>query len=601
MTNWRSRLPEAILEQVDAAVTGARAGDPAGKASLVSMLKSSPKKTLLCVAAALRFEELGHPDIALDMWRSATRFDPRDPDLWRALAERTTGAEARGHRDRARRVAKATSWWKSAKQAYDAERYADALRALRKACRLVPEDKQARWDLLLRLIDAGQLDEAIDRALAIRKDDPSHPHAVDAGRVAAQICWLRGDDDRARELFALYDEESSQAYGFSMLKSHELVAARVRPIEEVASAMHWVARPAPIDVPSPVYHPPFSPPQRTHTVESPPLFVAELRDAEVVEHTGVVMQDDVLVLYDEGMAPDKRQDNMHNYLGWVRGDAAPEAMLSRPFAGAYRVDAAILAGGRAQHNYFHFLLEHLPRLLFAEDLPETRGLPAMVRFHMPSTCVQALEMVLGERRVIPMRPGARYRVERLFVPSMGGLIPDDQRFPIERLMIHPEAVRRVREAFLTRLPPDPSRGGRKIFIPRREGAMRSCSNQSEIQALCEARGFEVVDPAALDFAQQVDLFAHAETVVTTVGAAQTNATFMPEGSRMLCLWGESVPPHYFAGLARVVGMDMTFVRGDQILGSHADPLHRDFRVDPRRFLEALERPAQHDVLEARAS
>jgi hypothetical protein len=115
------------------------------------------------------------------------------------------------------------------------------------------------------------------------------------------------------------------------------------------------------------------------------------------------------------------------------------------------------------------------------------------------------------------------------------------------------------------VPPAPPH---KLFV-RRDAQLRPLTNQAEIEARLQARGFLVVDPARMSLWEQIALFKGATMVVGPLGAALTNIAFCPEGTRVVALTSQSFPDTFFWFIAQHRGLTYEEVRGSDV-GGQAD-------------------------------
>lgn len=99
---------------------------------------------------------------------------------------------------------------------------------------------------------------------------------------------------------------------------------------------------------------------------------------------------------------------------------------------------------------------------------------------------------------------------------------------------------------------------RKIYLSRR-GTGRAPDNEAALESLMTEAGFTIVQPEALSFAEQCQLFAETRFLVGLEGAGLANMLFMPPGGTVLALrslaWGWTV--NCFDELARCGGHQLT--------------------------------------------
>ncbi|HYC03488.1 MAG TPA: glycosyltransferase 61 family protein [Azospirillaceae bacterium] len=183
-------------------------------------------------------------------------------------------------------------------------------------------------------------------------------------------------------------------------------------------------------------------------------------------------------------------------------------------------------------NYWHFLVDVLPRLLVRERMPDLKALPIHLfdlrAFHHEMLALAGVDpdrIVDLRHRVGPDDIQILYRFHRACLPSA---IP------------YAVAYRWLRERFLPQVPPtaDP----RRIYLTRRGSAPKHrIANDADVGALLEGHGFETLQPERLTVRETVALVAGAEIVVAPIGAGTANHMFMPPG----CTWIHLANPDFF--------------------------------------------------------
>jgi capsular polysaccharide biosynthesis protein len=161
-------------------------------------------------------------------------------------------------------------------------------------------------------------------------------------------------------------------------------------------------------------------------------------------------------------------------------------------------------------NYFHWLLDALPRIGLLEDAGEAVH-PLVVPEPLRRFQLESLE-ALG------------YPVDRLTPYAGGQLEPDVLLWPSPAAHIgHP--TRPAVEWLRRRLTRSARAGRRRLYVSRKGQATRAVVNEDELAAALAPYGFERVLPDELSFAAQVALFAEAELIVGPHGAGLANMVF----------------------------------------------------------------------------
>jgi len=266
---------------------------------------------------------------------------------------------------------------------------------------------------------------------------------------------------------------------------------------------------------------------------------------------------------------------------FLHGEAAPEShwvMRRRRFRRPCRLSGtALLLAVASGHNFYHWLIESLPRLRLAAEAgwPVERFDHVLVNELLEPFHHETLAQ-LGVRpeQIRRCRKNRVCRVERLVVPPVPGPPGAPEPWVVEFLRA------RLRPAGA---PPAP----RRLFLSRAGINRRHLVNEPELLAALAARGFEVFRPEERAFAGQAAAFAAAECVVGVHGAAFSHLVFAPPGATVV----ELMPPGYetpcFVNLARLAGVNFHRVTGEPAGPSSASPEWRDLRVDPAAVLACL--------------
>lgn len=237
------------------------------------------------------------------------------------------------------------------------------------------------------------------------------------------------------------------------------------------------------------------------------------------------------------------------------------------------VPALIHFDGFLGANLWHFYCDCLgPLLMLRQSGAVDPDLPVLIHrkvWERPHVRFALSQPALGEVRWLVQEPGQWITTDCLFKADSGR-----------------DGWLRVRDA----LAPAPATlPKRRIFLDRRPSYRRRLTNDVEVRALLERRGFEPVFAEDLSYADQVRLFGETALLVAIHGAGISNILFAPPSLRMIEILSESYAnPHYF-WLSRTLGTAYY----DAILGSRTD-WRGNFAVDPATLDRALERMIAHE-------
>lgn len=252
-----------------------------------------------------------------------------------------------------------------------------------------------------------------------------------------------------------------------------------------------------------------------------------------------------------------------------RGRIAPETFALPPYAeeyrqlgvytrfvlknywlrrGAVRVPSALWAIDNVSDNYFHWIVESLPRLLRAEiELPDQHVLLLPHRFRQLAFVPFTLRAFPHIQRVHWVEARSKVHVARLdHVPRLPPQPPE--RLPDQRELA--EVARRVRRLA------GKKGGSQRIYFSRADAqsGRRRAVNEAEVIRVLRDHDFDIIHNDLAKPWEQIESSAGAEVMVGIHGAALTNVLFLPKGARLLEL---EHPEHHwtvYGKLARMFGI-----------------------------------------------
>lgn len=328
-------------------------------------------------------------------------------------------------------------------------------------------------------------------------------------------------------------------------------------------------------------------------LKAPSVSWLRLENARV-QNGGTVFVDDALVVYEDSADP--RRDFVAGQWTTIFGSQAnPDAALAivNPPA-PIEIPEGILLAGRNDSNWFHWLIEYLPRVLMLGD-GIADDVPLLVTARTPATGIAALR-TLTSRRLVEIDDEQSQTVRILHVLPPPVQILDTTRVPwAQGLCFNPEPLRAMRKAWNIRdidIRDIDIRDGRRVFL-RRKSAHRGLMNEVEIAEIAQRYGLEILDPSDMTFETQRDLFSHSSLLVGASGAVMASYLMMPRGSAIIALTSEALADFILpAAMAQLSGASFTYVTGPTTqplceFDARNNWLHSDFSVDPQVFETAL--------------
>ena len=325
--------------------------------------------------------------------------------------------------------------------------------------------------------------------------------------------------------------------------------------------------------------------QRIEQVTLPALTLFEFRDAKVGATSSAVLLRGGLILE---RIPSADSTRGLFAAGFVLGHGRRTAVVRQ--LPTESLEAGFFLGGNGSFNYYHWLIELLPKLEHLVD----RELPLLVSEDVLriASFQTALSLVAGQRQVIPLRKGRLYRVARLLHINSPILCPFNLKpgyaVEVADFVTRPSALAFLRRRLMTGLDVPEGAERTRLFMGRK--SHRRSYNQDQIFAVFVRHGFRMVFMEELSLIEQRQAVANAEMIAGPTGAAWTNLIFARPATRCLCWMAE--PMAGFAGfsnLAHHLGVTLQYVTYTST-GQTTDELYQmDYWLDPATVEHAMQR------------
>jgi hypothetical protein len=256
------------------------------------------------------------------------------------------------------------------------------------------------------------------------------------------------------------------------------------------------------------------------------------------------------------------------------------------------VEHGFFLSGYGYFNFYHWLIEILPKLHYWQSLPdELRSYPFLIGEDVCHTeqLMEALRYWTEDPAVVMLENDRTYVVGNLLHINAPNSLPfnlqEGQESRVEDSLLRPETVSawRDRVGLGDRLI---DRGGPRLFLAR-EGVRRSY-NQDEVLEIFAGAGFQAVHLEHLTLAEQIELMASAEFIAGPTGAAWAHLVFCSRGTRALCWMAEqSRGFSSYANLAHATGVDLRYVTHPTEARSTGELYSANYQLDPGSIRRAL--------------
>lgn len=329
----------------------------------------------------------------------------------------------------------------------------------------------------------------------------------------------------------------------------------------------------------------------------PEVYLARLENVQVIECSDMVVVNKKTVVYDE-MALDRegKYEERNNLSKLILSRKREPNRISLKYSRDKQhtlPNTAIHFCKDYSFNYFHWLIEALPRLSIIEKFKELDGLPLLIDSTLYPQQIEALEyLTQGKREIIKLKTNHTYQVKNLIYPSCLSHVHNNYYYPVDfshDIVISPLALQYLREKFSPLM--SQTNKGKHFYISRRNvGSTRRLLNDDTVEAFFKDNGYDIVYPEQMTFREQVTLFSEASVVIGASGSAFANMIFASPRTQFFILSANNKQVNFtlFSGLAEQSQSRLGYILGeDKIINNFAET-HNAFEVSTKLLSKAIE-------------
>lgn len=278
----------------------------------------------------------------------------------------------------------------------------------------------------------------------------------------------------------------------------------------------------------------------TDTLCFGPSYVSKFNNAEVIPEYGAVVADGKFLVRETCHLKPCHIPLFHPCIQEINGDSA---LICTTTPKAFDEVDCIYIG--RNNNYYHWLIEELPRLGLIEKARLFQNSPILMDKGASSWQYELLSLLgIEKTRLRSLDFSYPVAFKNLVVPS----------YLSRDMVAHPRAVSFIRNKLLQSDHDLKPTIGKRIYISRGTvTAHRAVLNEGAIRDQFRRANFRFVNTGSLSIAEQIELFADAEVIAGSAGAGLTNVIFAPKAVRLLSLGsGNSLSPT-FASITSAIG------------------------------------------------
>lgn len=185
---------------------------------------------------------------------------------------------------------------------------------------------------------------------------------------------------------------------------------------------------------------------------------------------------------------------------------------------------AIYFLGSYPGNYFHWLIQMLPKMNIFENDPHLNSLPIILHQNAKEFVKESLEIAGCLDRVIFLEEGV-YEFEQLHICTRIH----------SSFITYPSTIEWIKRNFVTG---EKSNKKRRIYISRKDAKIRYITNEEELKPILEKYGFEILTLTDYSIKEKVEIFQEAEIIIGSAGSGFTHQVFANENTVVIEIFSD---------------------------------------------------------------
>ena len=325
----------------------------------------------------------------------------------------------------------------------------------------------------------------------------------------------------------------------------------------------------------------------------PKPYIARLSDVIITGGSDYVITNDGKILNDELVDFSSEEFGIKSpFVKFRHKDKLIHGFLDKT---PKKISKGILISSGHDFNYFHWMVECLPKLLLVDSNPELRDIPILIPHQLHSNLEAALDKCnVFNHEIIKISMGIPYHIDELIYPSALSRILDRYEGELafdSDIVLSNKWILKVREIMTDSSTPSVTKPWRRLFLTRRKGT-RSVADIDEIERAMLNYNFEIIEleDVSLDF--QIQLFSQASFIVSPSGAALTNMMFCPPETKVVVLMSDHEISNYYlwTQLGDLLNLDIAVIIGERLYNqTNRYSVHDDYRIDIDALIKEIQK------------
>lgn len=267
-----------------------------------------------------------------------------------------------------------------------------------------------------------------------------------------------------------------------------------------------------------------------------------------------------------------------------------------------KIKRGILISCEYDYSYGHWMLECMPKIIFAMSKMNVDNVPFLVGSDVAGYFLDLiLELCSGKPlSIIKLEKGFIYEVEELTYPSDLSYMPEKENGTLlygKDYHLSQYWLKMVQKKLRGDLNSE-VQCARKVYISRKRFYTRKLLNEVDIEKFLKKLGFEIIDFTSCSHEERKSLLKDATIVISPSGSGDLNLLYCREGTVHISLVSDIYCEIYkYSPQDEIFGLKCMLVSGNRVY--REDTIHDDYLIDINKLAETI-KIAEEVVIEKTA-
>jgi len=321
-------------------------------------------------------------------------------------------------------------------------------------------------------------------------------------------------------------------------------------------------------------------------VKYPEIYIAELNNVNIIGANYIIFDENNYCIYDLPFMDDENKFDLKCNNTIYVDKSTTCISYDEPIE---TIDEGIMLISACSYNFSHFHTEVISKLCFINERKEYNNVPILIDeiCFKTEAFLEEIELLnKNGRKIVPLKKGSVYKIKKLTYISDLGIYPFQIKpgylLKNKDCVFSDIGIKLIHEKLSIK-----SNIFRKLFMSRRISGNPRLENQDRVERIFAEKGYEIIFPELMSFADKLKIFSEAEIIAGVGGAGFTNNLFANKNVKIIAIHPKVIEWPWTSNMAGILGQQCYFLDAELSKYTPFRYYQNSYRIDEeylRKFL-----------------